>query len=758
MAETLPRVMWLLNHTAARKLEIGMLKKIGVREIFLPKSFPQEVSFRSASVDYSEDANLSIPPDDLAILNAADWYGGSSRETWKVASKHFGILFFIVHDPAFIRGLARYFRGASILRAYGVERDNSYTRLMRLADVGDVEGWKQRFWFGTAYTNLADKESPWFRKREVYLPAGLHDSEVDDHWSGKDPTVFVVCPDITANPYYAEIYRTLQEQLKGFRYAVGGAQSVATNEPSVLGWTTDEKHRRNMREFRVMYYNSTEPSHVHYHPFEAIREGMPLVFLGGGMLDRLGGMRLPGRCESPKEARNKLGRIFADDRKLIDEIRASQVHLLDALDPRILEPKWREGLTRVVAEQNESRVRPARSAPRPRIAVLLPNAYRGGTLRSAKLLARALWAGSRQSGEDADVVIVYPQVNDEQLERWDADLPSTITRRTLEWQELDPAAAFRAMRYAGHPDWVPSASSYLTPDDGVRQLYDCDLWIFVGDRLSAPLLPIRPYALVVHDYLQRYVNLFPTGTDESFLAAARAAERVLVTTRFTEQDALTYAGVSKEKVVRLPMLAPEFPSAERVTSAADSRYFLWTTNLGSHKNHHNAISALRNYYELLDGKLHCHVTGVNSGNLLKSNLPHLKALAAMVSDSEPLSKRLHLLGEIQDALYRRQLANAAFLWHPARIDNGTFSVIEAAQLNVPSLSSKYPAMEEIDAQFGLNLTWMDADDPVQMSQQLKWMEEHAHSLRACLPSETQLAQHGVQKVAREYWRVLRECL
>jgi glycosyltransferase involved in cell wall biosynthesis len=119
---------------------------------------------------------------------------------------------------------------------------------------------------------------------------------------------------------------------------------------------------------------------------------------------------------------------------------------------------------------------------------------------------------------------------------------------------------------------------------------------------------------------------------------------------------------------------------------------------------------------------------------------------------------LHLLGEIQDALYRRQLANAAFLWHPARIDNGTFSVIEAAQLNVPSLSSKYPAMEEIDAQFGLNLTWMDADDPVQMSQQLKWMEEHAHSLRACLPSETQLAQHGVQKVAREYWRVLRECL
>jgi hypothetical protein len=79
-------------------------------------------------------------------------------------------------------------------------------------------------------------------------------------------------------------------------------------------------------------------------------------------------------------------------------------------------------------------------------------------------------------------------------------------------------------------------------------------------------------------------------------------------------------------------------------------------------------------------------------------------------------------------------------------------------LGVPSLSSKYPAMEEIDAQFGLNLTWMDASEPSPMARQLKWMEEHAQSARVRLPEKIDLAKHSVQQVAQEYWRVVRESL
>ena len=119
MAESLPRVMWLLNHSTARKFEIAMLKTIGFTEIFLPKSFPQEIGFRSGSVDSSHDANLSIPAADLAILNAADWYGEPGRDTWEVANRHFGVLFFTIHRLSFMGRVARHFRGAAILRASG---------------------------------------------------------------------------------------------------------------------------------------------------------------------------------------------------------------------------------------------------------------------------------------------------------------------------------------------------------------------------------------------------------------------------------------------------------------------------------------------------------------------------------------------------------------------------------------------------------------------------------------------------------------
>lgn len=112
MSEEKPlRVMWLLNHTTARKFEISMLKKIGVNQIFTPKSFPQDQSFRTASIDYSEDASLEIPKDDLAILNATDWYDGVPEATWELANKYFDVIFFLPMNREALDSLSKHFRG-----------------------------------------------------------------------------------------------------------------------------------------------------------------------------------------------------------------------------------------------------------------------------------------------------------------------------------------------------------------------------------------------------------------------------------------------------------------------------------------------------------------------------------------------------------------------------------------------------------------------------------------------------------------------
>jgi glycosyltransferase involved in cell wall biosynthesis len=113
---------------------------------------------------------------------------------------------------------------------------------------------------------------------------------------------------------------------------------------------------------------------------------------------------------------------------------------------------------------------------------------------------------------------------------------------------------------------------------------------------------------------------------------------------------------------------------------------------------------------------------------------------------------------LPDQNYQAQLGCAAFLWHPGRIDNGTFSVVEAAHLGVPALSSDYPAMREIDQQFSLHLTWMDPDDPNNMARQLKRLETDWEALRHRLPSAEQLAGQSVDRLAGAYWSLIKDYL
>ncbi|MBO0259544.1 hypothetical protein J0S26_18780, partial [Escherichia coli] len=124
------RVMWLLNHTSARKFEIPMLKACGVDEIFLPKSFPADPTFRSASIDWSEDENLTIPKEDLDILNACDWYTGATPEAWKIANKWFDKVFFIAYHPQLIINITKYYQGIAIYRVYGLSSDINYGKLL----------------------------------------------------------------------------------------------------------------------------------------------------------------------------------------------------------------------------------------------------------------------------------------------------------------------------------------------------------------------------------------------------------------------------------------------------------------------------------------------------------------------------------------------------------------------------------------------------------------------------------------------------
>lgn len=378
-------------------------------------------------------------------------------------------------------------------------------------------------------------------------------------------------------------------------------------------------------------------------------------------------------------------------------------------------------------------------------------------MRGAKLLADAILLGSQQANEECDIVFAHPTIDELEHANELKDLNPKIQRRSFYWQHLSKDDATRAMQYAGHDGWCAVDESYMVPNDSISNFYDCDIWVFVSDRLDKTLLPVRPIVLMVYDYLQRYVSILQGSADHPYLKAATQAERVLVTTEFTCRDAQQYAGIESDRIARLPMLAPDFSfSDEQQKDIGD--YFIWTTNLSPHKNHLNAVKALDIYYNQLAGSLTCFITGVNTQSITESKLSYLSEFVRTVDNSEPLKRKIKLCGELSDLEYKKALKKAAFIWHPARIDNGTFSVIEAAYLNIPALSSDYPAMREIDRQFSLNLTWSDANSPEQMACQLKYIEEQAFHLRKNLPSKEILKEQRVENLAKHYWGVIRECL
>lgn len=760
------RVMWLLNHTSARKFELLMLKRVGINEIFLPKTYPADPSFRSASIDWTEDSGLTIPAHDLAALNDIDWYGEISTDAWALANTYFDVAFIILHSPGTLASAAKHFKGVVLLRAYGMNSGLTYHKVLELLSKNgtiDPSVFKlgKRLFFGEAYSHLADSESEFLKRNRCFLPLGLADASMSDNWEGAQEKILFVCPDIGLNAYYVDIYKEFVANFGDLPYSIGGAQSVMVGDDNVLGYVSNEQHAENMKQYRVMFYHSQEPNHIHYHPFEAIRAGMPLVFMGGGMLDRMGGSNLPGRCTSIKEARKKIRRLLNGDQTFLEHIKQSQSVLLEPMKPENCENSWRAGFDQIKNNLANCRLEDTnRPVPtrRKRIAVILPEIYRGGTLRGAISFAQALYLGSRQFQEAADIVFFYLEDKGYQPDEHFRDLPKEIMRRPFQWKNLCADDARRAMRYAGSQGWEPAYENYIVPDDGIAQLQDCDLWLFISDRISTPILPITPIAIVVYDYLQRYESLLPPGADQPYITAARLAERVFVSTRFTQADAVQYAGVKPDRVVKLPMLAPEFTPAPINATGQSANYFIWSTNAAPQKNHINAAEALRIYYEELRGTLACQVTGVNTKRLLEYDQPHLKHMAEIISRSKVLRKRLKFAGEISDKSYRKVLSEAHFLWHPGRIDNGTFSVIEAAQLNVPSLSSSYPAMIEIDQQFKLQLAWMDSDAPENMARQLKWMEKEADKRRSMLPGEEQWKSQSIEALASTYWEEVRKCL
>lgn len=727
------RILWLFNHTSLRKFEVPMLIEMGY-EVYCPKKC--NIFDFSASISYEYDFSLTIPEDVLRKLNEVDFYTKIPLDIINLLNEYFDIVF-CLFEKRVLKRLAKYFNGAICLHIFGLQYPLNYTSILGndLLYLFNICG--SRFWFIPTYDNLTEIECPFLQKRTIYMPIGLVGEKISDTWIGGDKKIFFVSPKIKTSWYYEEIYKNFKRNFGDLPHLIGGAQPIPVREDkTVTGFLSNEEYEYNMKHLAGMYYHSQEPRHLHYHPLEAVKRGMPLIFMAGGMLDHLGGINLPGRAKNIKEARKKLQYLLNGDKSFIKSVTENQKILLQPFSMAYCRNFWKTGMKRI-EESLKNRETDIYKKKRKRIAVVMPAKYTGGVLDYSIRFALNLHNSIKKHHDNAEVIFAYPEddiytSNNLLKKLFDARIPVrsfNIKIKNKNWilKTMELAGFYSNQKYSY------SSDEYAIIHDDAADFADCDYIIFTSDAGfdGIPFFCLQPFAVVVHDYIQRYIPETVTKKmHKTKIINQKNADTIIVTSKPTFDDAVQFAGNDHDKICLTPLLLEVEPLFnEKSNSIAHKKYFLWPTNAAPHKNHIKALQALEMYYNN-GGKLECYITGTNTNYLQPGvnidNAPvskeYVLKIQNIISKSINLKKYLRFQGNLPESSYKQILRNAQFLFHPGYGDNGNGAIMDAISVGVPALSSDYPAMHYMADFIGVELQTVTPFDAEKIAASLKEME------------------------------------
>ncbi len=760
------RILWLFNHTSLRKFELPLLVEMGY-EVYCPKIFGVAYGDRSASVTYEYDASLSIPEDVIDKLNEVDFYRRIDSEVINILNQYFDIAFCALNREPF-RTIIYKFKGAIVLHAFGLEEKESYAGVLQSLYghqiLSQIKKISNRFWFSQTYDNLASNEPDVIRRRALYMPLGLG-GKLDQRWTGGDKEIFFVGPKIKTNPYYREVYEDFCENFGDIPHFVGGGQLIEVgDDDTVLGFQPREKFEYNMRHLAAMYYHSREPRHLHYHPLEAVEYGMPLIFMSGGMLDRLGGEKLPGRCKTIKEARRKLIKLSRGDKRLAKRIIESQRVLLDTFQKEYAVPYWKEAMERIKASIPDMNSVISKTK---RVAVIMPDAYKGGVLDYSLRFCRSIKQGANDNHDRCEVTFVYPDnvILDDNLEIEELSKEGIGLRRfNAEYRDYEWIDKYFGTKgYGNNPQCITIDGKVCVLKDGMNDMEDFDYAFITSDQspLIAPLFLNIPHAIVAHDYIQRYVpNVITDEFDFIKLVNQRNADYVLVTSEPSMRDAFTYAGLRDDMVILSPYLLEAY-SCDTLPESNESNYFIWSTNISKHKNHINALKALKKYY-LDGGKLNCYITGANTecfesdANLAEVAADYVKEVRAIIESDDNLKNRIVIKGNMPKDKYLSLLKNASFVFHPGYGDNGNASIYDASVMGIPGLSSDYPAMRYLSEFVGVPIHYMNPFDIKDISRALEDMECNCKNYKKDMPGLDKIKEADYHSKGKLLYSIVKE--
>jgi glycosyltransferase involved in cell wall biosynthesis len=354
---------------------------------------------------------------------------------------------------------------------------------------------------------------------------------------------------------------------------------------------------------------------------------------------------------------------------------------------------------------------PATVPDRREVFLFLPRVYSGGVWEATKDLVRDLVAVNRRRGQLALTLGLH----EEQIDS--AGLEG-IRDLTIRWLRLNPLSRTDAARMLGGvPNWLASRPEheFVFFNGAAWSALRSDAWLALVDRFHVPLLPARPYGVVVYDMIQHQLpenfdELFFRSVRQGMTPTLRAADLVLVTTPQTQVDVIAGYGLQPQRVRLIPVTCnPERRfgrlQPQRVNRVREP-FLLNVTNATRHKGGEVMLRAYARLRQHLGNQTpQLVLCGWDSQQLAPGAAPPvsywqtIRKLIVELGLEE--GRDLAFLGFVSDAelldLYRRcqAVVNAAIY------DNGSFSLVEGAYFDRPVVSSRYPAAEFLCERFGV---------------------------------------------------------
>lgn len=743
------RIFWGFNDQWLVKNEIPMLVKLG-HSVYIPK-IPQ-IKVQSC-VTYDYDSDLMIEKDELDALNRCNFYEHiCGKDILNICSKYFDMAV-IDYSRCMLENFLLFYKGIIVLRPTACRKIN-YTQLI----YNDIGFWalryiatkRERFFFARLDKNRIDAADAICRDFRIDLPCiSMGEKKICSNKKG----ILYICNGIKTYPKAYDEYLLVKKEFKGLDITVIGKQITAqTNEEDILNIDTNADYSEIVGKYRCLLYVSAEEEEFPFYLFDALRMGVPIVFLAEGILDEILGTQIGSRCKTIRDAVKLCKKLLngndAIRKNILDEQDQAYVNFLK------IQNKNFESLQKYMRywEQNKGTVREKVK----RIGIIMPNAYTGGVLDYTERLIYALKKGSEICKENIEIVFGYVKhPSYEKRDYFKKIRELGVAVREYIWEIVSVQRVRTSYLYQGYDLYLKDAE-YMALNDGMSYFEDCDVLLFAADRINAELYSNVPYGMILHDYIQRYV---PEILGESFelalpfLKSARGALGCFTTTEDIRQEAMMFAGVEGSRIHLLPLFFGAVDNLYDKKGCMDKDcqdedqydYFVWSTNTARHKNHHFALEVLLQYFEN-GGSLKCVMTGANTDkfdieNEVLEKDSYIEEIRDIFKSNPILQESIIIKGNLPKQRYFKVLSGAKFFLNTSCNDNGNGTAFDAAMLGVPTLSCDYAAMRNMDRVTSMNMHFYSNNNVDDAVRAVREMEEKVDFID--MPSREELRKHVV---------------